>query len=103
MKIVLYLYEYELTFPCVWNFMYFPNVGEQVILYSFLSEEERKDIEHVMYADVASDIIKKPSRYKDYKNMSLLMVLRTTPCLIEGKTWDYINNEWVCYFKLKVA
>lgn len=101
MKIHLYLYQYEMIFASSWNYMFFPNVGELMLLFPLLSEDDRKNIWDVQYTDVASDI-DKSSLSKSYKNMSLLMVLRTTPCLIEQKTWNYINNEWICSFTLKI-
>lgn len=101
MKIELYLYQYELIFTGIWNCMCCPNVGEKILLFPFLSEGDRKNIWNIQYTDIASDI-DKSSLSQSYKNMSLLMVLRTTPCIIKEKIWDYRDNEWICSFTLKV-
>lgn len=52
MKIYLYLYDYDLTFTSVWNCLFFPNVGEHLYIFPFLSQEDRTDLEDILCGDV---------------------------------------------------
>lgn len=101
MKILLYLYQYELTFEGTWDCLFFPNVGDQLCIFPFLSEEDRKFIEMLKCRDVADDIQCSvfPSEKAD---MSLLRILHQSPCRIKQKIWNFIDNEWVCSFVLKI-
>ncbi|MCM1612103.1 hypothetical protein [Phocaeicola vulgatus] len=99
MKIILYLYKHELTFSGKWDLPYFPNVGDTINIYSFLTEEDRDSIKDVMYGDVASDV--ELSKYqRNHEDINLWRVLERYPCEITKKTWTKENDEWVCTFVL---
>lgn len=101
MKIHLYLYDYELTFTATWNYIYFPNVGEQLYVFPFLPPQDKTDLEGIMCGDVATDVVLSPFQERN-SNISLLKVLETHPCLIEMKTWKYFDDELICSFCLKM-
>lgn len=101
MKILLYLYQYELTFEGTWDCLFFPNVGEQLCIFSILSDEDRKSIEMLRCSDVADDI--QCSVFQsEHADISLLRILYQYPSIIKQKTWNYIDNECVCSFTLKL-
>ena len=45
MKILLYLYQYGLTIEGFWNCLFFPNMGERLFVFPFLSEDDKKSVE----------------------------------------------------------
>lgn len=101
MKIYLYLYDYELTFTGVWNCLFFPNVGDRLYIFPYLTEEDKADIKDLTYGDVASDIVLSPLQDRD-KDVYLLRIIENIPCIIEKRTWNYIDNEWICNLTIKV-
>lgn len=101
MKIYLYLYQYELTFEGVWNCLFFPNVGENLYIIPFLAEEDKKVLANIRCGDAVDDlrsIVLQQTRNELY----LLPMLSNHSCFIEQKTWNYIGNEWICSFELKI-
>lgn len=101
MKILLYLYQYELTFEGVWNCLFFPNVGDNLYVIPFLTEEDRKVLSNIRCADRADDL-HSIVLHQDLNDLYLLPVLSNRSCLIEQKVWNSIENEWTCSFVLKV-
>ncbi len=101
MKILLYLYQYGLTIEGFWNCLFFPNIGERLCVFPFLSEDDKKSVEMLAVGNVADDI-QRSSFQSEHADIPLLRILYQDPCLIEQKTWNYIDNEWVCSFKVKI-
>lgn len=101
MKIHLYLYDYELTFTSVWNCLFFPNVGEQLYIFPFLTQEDRTELEDILCGDVADDVVLSSFQERN-SDVCLSRLLESYPCLIETKTWNYIDDEWICSFMLKI-
>ena len=101
MRIYLYLYDYELTFTGIWNCAFFPNLGERFYIYPFLTQEGNKELEDKLFIDVADDVVLS-SFQENNKDAHLLSMLYNFPCLIEMKTWNYIDGEWICFFRLKI-
>lgn len=101
MRILLYLYEYEITISGTWDCLFFPNIGEQLYVFPFLSDDDRKSMEMLRCSDVADDIQCSAFQSKHADN-PLLRILYHSPCLIEQKNWQFMDNEWVCSFVLKL-
>lgn len=101
MKILLYLYDYELTFTATWNYLFFPNVGERLCVFPFLTPKDKTDLKGILCSDVATDVILSPFQKRN-SDVSLLRLLETYPCLIEMKTWKYLDDELICSFMLKM-
>ncbi|MCM1757689.1 hypothetical protein NCZ75_17580 [Bacteroides ovatus] len=101
MKILLYLYQYEFTFEGNWDCLFFPNVGEQLSIFSFLSDEDKKTMAMLRCSEVADDI-QCSAFQSNHADIPLLNILCNHSCLIEQKSWNYTNNEWVCSFVLKL-
>lgn len=101
MKIYLYLYQYELTFEGVWNCLFFPNVGEDLYIIPFLTEEDKRDLSNIKCSEVSEDL-QSGLLHENLADCYLLPVLCNCSCRIEQKTWNYLENEWVCSFVLKI-
>lgn len=101
MKIYLYLYDYDLTFTGVWNCLFFPNVGEQLHIFPFLTEKDKTVMRDTLCGDVNDDAVLSPFQKKN-SDVCLLRLLESCTCLIEMKTWNYIDGEWICSFMLKI-
>ena len=101
MKIYLYLYDYDLTFTSVWNSLFFPNVGEHIYIFPFLTQEDRINLEDILCGDVNDDVVLSPFQ-EQHSDIFLLRLLESCSCIIEMKTWNYIDDEWICSFRLKI-
>lgn len=101
MKIYLYLYDYDLTFTSVWNCLFFPNVGEHLYIFPFLSQEDRTDLEDILCGDVNDGAVLSPFQDRN-RDVSLLRLIESSSFIIEMKTWNYVDGEWICSFRLKL-
>lgn len=101
MKIHLYLYDYDLVFIGVWNCLFFPNEGDQLNIFPFLDQKDKTDMKDLMCGDVVDDVVLSPFQERN-SDVCLLRLLESSPCLIEKKTWKYIDDEWICSFTLKI-
>lgn len=101
MKIHLYLSQYELTFEGIWDCLFFPNVGENLYIFPFLTEEDKVDLSKIKCGDTA-EYLHSETIQRNRDDFYLLPVLYNRSCLIKQKIWSFIDNEWVCSFDLEI-